>query len=59
MLVCRAALALVPEKLPTQGAGRQGDRTAAAKVKVLLTFPGREGGGERGARGEAGCWESI
>lgn len=41
---------LVPEKLPTQGARRQGDRTAAPEVKVLLTFPGREGAGE--GRGE-------
>ena len=45
--VCRAALALVPEKLATQGARRQ-DRTAAPKVKVLLTLLGREGGGEWG-----------
>ena len=48
--VCRAALALVPEKLATQGARRQ-DRTAAPKVKVLLTLLGREGGGERAGVG--------
>lgn len=43
---------MVPEKLATQGARRQEDRTAAPKVKVLLTLLGREGGGERaGVRG--------
>lgn len=56
--VRRAALALVPEKLPTQRARRQEDRTAVLKVKVLLTLLGREGGGGRagvsGGREERG-----
>lgn len=46
-------MALVPEKLPTQGARRQEDRTAVPKVKVLLTLLGREGGGGRAGVAEA------